>query len=151
MPQSLSAVYLHLIFSTKNRRRFFQNRDQRAALHAYLGGLSKTLGCPPIITGGVEDHVHQLAELGRSIRQADWVKELKRVSNSWLKDQSKDFALFQWQGGYATFSVSYTDVEAVKEYIRTQEEHHRTVSYQDELRALLRRHEIKWDERYIWD
>ena len=79
------------------------------------------------------------------------MKELKRVSNLWLQEQASDYADFQWQGGYADFSVSQSNLEEVKQYIARQEEHHRKLSFQDELRALLRRHEIEWDERYVWD
>ncbi len=81
MPQSLSAVYIHLIFSTKDRRPLLRETPTREALHAYLGSISKQLECPPIIVGGVEDHVHMLARFGRTITQAEWVKELKRVSS----------------------------------------------------------------------
>ena len=150
MPQSLSAVYIHLTFSTKDRRPFLREKPLRAALHAYLGGISKTLECPPIIVGGVEDHVHLLCRFGRTITQADWVKELKRVSNGWLKDQGGDYADFEWQNGYASFSVSQSNLEKVKRYIATQEEHHRKATFQDELRALLQKHELEFDERYVW-
>ena len=151
MPQSLSAVYIHLVFSTKERRPLLRERETREALHAYLGGISKTLDCPPISVGGMEDHVHLLARFGRKITQADWVKELKRVSNLWLKEQGRAYADFQWQGGYADFSVSPSNLEQVKGYIANQEEHHRKLSFQDELRALLRKHNVEWDERYVWD
>ena len=151
MPQSLSAVYVHLIFSTKDRRPLLRNNEVREALHANLGGISKQLECPPIRVGGVEDHVHLLARFGRTITQAEWVKELKRVSNLWMKEQGREYTDFQWQGGYADFSVSKSNLEQVKEYIETQEEHHRKVSFQDELRALFRKHEIEFDERYVWD
>ena len=151
MPQSLSAVYIHLVFSTKDRRPFLRDPALRAALHSYLGGVSKKLDCPPLQVGGVEDHVHLLARFGRTVTQADWVKEMKRVTNGWLKDYGRDFADFEWQGGYADFSVSQSNLEQVKQYIAGQEEHHRKVSFQDEVRALLRRHEIEWDEKYVWD
>jgi putative transposase len=151
MPQSLSAVYLHLVFSTKERRPFLRDKTVRDSLHAYLGGVSKTLECPPLIVGGVEDHVHLLCRLSRTITQAEWVKELKRVSNGWLKDHGRDYADFEWQGGYADFSVSQSNLEPVKQYIAGQAEHHRKTSFQDELRALLRKHEIEFDERYVWD
>jgi putative transposase len=149
-PQSLSAVYIHLVFSTKNRQPFLRDPDLRVRLHAELGGISKTLGCAPILTGGVEDHLHMLARFGRTITQAEWVKELKRVSNLWLKDKYHMLD-FEWQGGYADFSVSQSDLEQVKTYIANQERHHRKVSFQDELRSLLRLHHMEWDERYIWD
>ena len=151
MPQSLSAVYIHLVFSTKERRPFLRDTGVRAALHAYMGGISKTLECPPLIVGGVDDHVHLLCRFGRTITQAEWVKEVKRISNGWLKDQGSDYSDFEWQGGYADFSVSQSNLAQVTQYIAGQEEHHRKVNFQDELRALLRRHEIEFDERYVWD
>ena len=151
MPQSLSAVYIHLVFSTKDRRPLLRDKPTRDALHSYLGGVSKQLDCPPILVGGVEDHVHLLARFGRTITQAEWVKELKRVSNLWLKERGRDYADFEWQGGYADFSVSQSNLEQVKQYIAGQEDHHRKIGFQDELRALLRKHEIEWDEKYVWD
>ena len=111
MPQSLSAVYIHLVFSTKQRRPFFRDPDLRSGLHTQLGRISKELGCAPIVTGGMEDHIHQLARFGRTITQAEWVKELKRVSNLWLKEEYT-LREFEWQGGYADFSVSQFDLEA---------------------------------------
>ena len=151
MPKSLSAVYIHLVFSIKDRRPLLRDQATREALHAYLGGISKQLDCAPIQIGGVEDHVHLLARFGRTIAQAEWVKELKRVSNLWLKERGNEFADFEWQGGYADFSVSQSNLEQVKQYIANQEEHHRKMNYQEELRALLRRHEMEWDEKYVWD
>ncbi len=151
MPQSLSAVYLHLVFSTKDRRPFLRDKRVRDALHAYLGGVSKTLDCPPLIVGGVEDHVHLLCRFARTITQAEWVKELKRISNGWLKEHGRDYADFEWQGGYADFSVSQSSLKQVEQYIANQEEHHRKTTFQDELRTLLRKHEIEFDERYVWD
>ena len=151
MPQSLSVIYIHLVFSTKNRRPYLRDRSLRDSLHGQLGEISKRLDCPPILVGGVEDHIHLLARFGRSISQAEWVKELKRISNQWLKKQDTSFRDFEWQGGYAGFSVSQSNLEQVRDYVARQEEHHRTMSFQDELRALLRKHQIEWDERYVWD
>ena len=162
MSQSLSAVYIHLVFSTKDRRPLLRDKPTRDALHSYLGGVSKQLDCAPILVGSVEDHVHLLARFGRTLTQAEWVKELKRghlpqncyggrVSNLWLKERGRDYADFEWQGGYADFSVSQSNLEQVKQYIAGQEEHHRKIGFQDELRALLRKHEIEWDEKYVWD
>src|SRR5205809_2342588 len=92
IPQSLSAVYIHLVFSTKDRRPFLRDKTVRDALHAYMGGVSKTLDCLPLIVGGVEDHVHLLCRFARTITQAEWVKELKRISNGWLKEHGRDYA-----------------------------------------------------------
>jgi len=100
MPQSLSAVYIHLVFSTKDRRPLLRDKLTRDALHSYLGGVSKKLDCPPILVGGVEDHIHLLARFGRTITQAEWVKELKRISNLWLKERGRDYADFEWCCGH---------------------------------------------------
>src|SRR5262249_31783550 len=110
MPQSLSAVYIHLVFSTKERRPFLRNKIMREKLHAELGGISKNLECPPILIGGVVDHVHLLCRFGRKITQAEWVKEIKRASNVWLKEQGRDYSDFEWQGGYSDFSVSQSNL-----------------------------------------
>ena len=149
MPQSLSVVYIHLVFSTKERRPFLRETGLRQSVHAYLGEISKRLDCPPIVAGGVDDHIHLLARFGRTITQGEWVKELKRVSNEWIQKQG--IQNFQWQGGYADFSVSQSNLEEVRAYIVRQEEHHRKMSFQDEMRAFLRKHAMEWDERYLWD
>ena len=151
MPQSLAAIYIHLVFSTKERRPFLRTPPLRQSLHTQLGAISKTLECPPLMVGGVEDHVHLLCRFSRTVTQAEWVKELKRVSNGWLKAQGSEFADFEWHGGYADFSVSQSNLDQVKEYIANQEEHHQKMTFQDELRALLHKHQIEFDERYVWD
>jgi REP element-mobilizing transposase RayT len=151
MPQSLSSVYLHLVFSTKEREPWLQDLDLRAECHAFLGGISKQLDCPPLIVGGVADHVHLLARFGRGVTQSDWVKELKRVSSRWIKERDARLAGFAWQAGYGVFSVSTSTLETVEVYIRNQEEHHRKITFQDEFRAFLRKHRVAWDEKYVWD
>ncbi|MES2707104.1 MAG: IS200/IS605 family transposase [Verrucomicrobiota bacterium] len=161
MPQSLSAVYVHGVFSTKERRPFFRDPGFRHAVHGYLGAISQRLECGPARVGGVEDHVHILARLARTISQAEWVKELKRASSLWIKEQQANspsiegpgssLKEFAWQGGYACFSVSVSNLETVEDYIRRQEEHHRKRSFQDELRRMLEKHGEAWDERYLWD
>jgi REP element-mobilizing transposase RayT len=144
-------VYIHAVFSTKDRRPFLNDKEFRNSLHHYMGGISKQLECAPIRVGGVEDHVHILARLGRTITQADWTKEMKRSSNCWLREQSTSLSTFSWQSGYACFSVSVSNLEAVTAYIDGQEEHHRKVTFQDELRIFLKKHGEAWDEKYLWD
>ena len=95
--------------------------------------------------------MHLLCRFGRTITQAEWVKELKRVSNGWLKEQGSDYADFAWQGGYADFSVSHSNLLQVKRYIVDQEEHHQKRTFQNELRTLLQKHGVEFDERYVWD
>lgn len=151
MPQSLSAVYVRLVFSTKGRLPFLRDITVRTEMHAYLGGVSKQLDCAPLIVGGIEDHVPVLGRTGRSITQSDWVKELKRVSSGWVKERDAASGAFAWQSGYGAFSVSASRLDAVREYIAAQEEHHRQRTFQDEFRGLLRKHAVECDERYVWD
>lgn len=151
MSQSLSNVIVHVVFSTKDRRPFLRDREHREQLHAQLGGTSKTLNCPPIITGGVEDHIHLLARQSRTITLADWVKELKRVTSIWIKEQEPRLNDFTWQAGYGAFSVSQSQRDKVAEYIKQQEEHHRTWDFKTEFRELLVRHGVEYDERHVWD
>ena len=139
------------MFSTKDRRPFLRDESLRESLHGHLGEVSKKLDCPPIRVGGVEDHVHLLCRFGRTITQAEWVKELKRVSSAWLKEESVECRKFAWQGGYADFSVSQSNLDQVKAYVERQVEHHKKIGFQDEVRALLRKHELTWDEKYFWD
>ena len=151
MPQSLAATYIHLVFATKERRPWFRDLALRTELHRQLGAISKNLECQPILTGGVEDHIHQLASLGRTVTIANWVKELKRVSNLWITGHGREYGTFEWQGGYAAFSVSHSKLALITNYIARQEEHHRKTNFQNELRNRLRKHEVEWDERYVWD
>lgn len=151
MAQSLSAIYLHLVFSTKDRRPFFKDAGVRYEMHAILGGIAQSLDCVPLEVGGVEDHVHLLVRLPKTVTVADVVKELKRNSNVWVKEKVPLLKDFSWQGGYAAFSVSVSNIEAVRQYIQNQEEHHKKTDFKDELRALLKRHVVEWDERYVWD
>ncbi len=151
MPQSLSAVFVHLVWSTKDRKPWLRDPTVRTRLHAYLGGVSREMQCPPVIVGGVDDHVHVLGQLGREVSIAGWVKELKRVSSIWMKDVDTEFKGFYWQGGYGAFSVSQSNLARVEKYIVDQETHHAKFSFQDELRTLFRKHGIEWDERYVWD
>ena len=151
MPQSLSNVIIHMVFSTKHRQPFLRETDLREEMHRQLGGASKTLDCPPIIVGGTEDHVHVLARQARTIRLADWIKELKRTTSVWVKERNRRQERFQWQAGYGAFFVSQSNTDQVVEYIANQEEHHRRFDFKTEFRALLDRHGIKYDERYVWD
>jgi len=151
MPQSLAQMYLHIVFSTKERRPFLTDTVIRAELHSVLGGLCNSLNCPPVRTGGVADHVHVFCHLGRTITVADLVKELKRESSLWIKTKGSAYADFHWQSGYGAFSVSPWDADTIRDYVANQEEHHRTATFQDEYRGLLTEYGLKWDEHYVWD
>ena len=120
-------------------------------LHAYIAAASREIECPALEVGGLADHVHVLARLGRQAAPAEWVKEIKRISSRWIKSQNEDLANFQWQGGYAAFSVSASNVMRVRRYILEQERHHTRFDYRSELVSLLKRHGLEWEERYLWD
>ena len=149
MPQSLSRVLIHTVFSTKDRYPFLSNQDLRGETYAYLGGIAKKLTCDPIRVGGTADHVHLLTTLPRTVAIADFVKEVKRVSTNWIKERGGIHGKFHWQSGYAVFSVGYGEVERLIRYIENQEAHHRSVGFQDEYRSLLRDQGIEFDERYL--
>ena len=151
MPQSLAKILVHTVFSTKDRRPFLRDRALREELHRYLGGILTHHDCQPIIIGGVEDHVHILSTLSRTCEAAEMVKETKRGSSLWLKTKSPDLHDFAWQNGYGIFSIGFSQVATVRNYIAGQEEHHRKVSFQDEFREFLKRHAVEFDERYVWD
>ncbi|MBN1918485.1 MAG: transposase [Verrucomicrobia bacterium] len=151
MPQSLAQVYLHVVFSTKDRIAFLQNADIRPQMHAYLATAFTGHDCRALAIGGVRDHVHALCAWSRTRALAEVIGDVKRVSSKWIKTKGGQFALFQWQGGYGAFSVSHSNVGRVRAYIAGQEAHHRTMTFQDKLRALLRRHGVVFDERYVWD
>ena len=151
MPQSLAKILVHTVFSTKERRPFLRDKALREELHRYLGGVLSNLDCQPIIAGGADDHVHLLCALSRTCEAAEMVKEVKRGSSLWLKTKGANYHDFAWQQGYGIFSIGFSQVPSVRDYIAGQEEHHLKVSFQDEFRQLLRRYEIEFDERYVWD
>ena len=139
------------MFSTKERRPFLQDKIIREELHLYLGGILANLECQPIIVGGVADHVHLLCALSRTCDPAGMIKEVKRGSSSWLKTKSPDLADFAWQNGYGMFSIGFSQIKSARDYIARQETHHRKISFQDEFRQLLRRYEIEFEEKHVWD
>ena len=150
MPQSLANNLIHLVFSTKHREPWLANAV-RPALHAYLSTVFKNLQCPILILNSVEDHIHILFCLHRTVALSSVVENAKTSSSKWLKTQAADLTSFAWQGGYGAFSVSESNVAKVKQYIACQAEHHRKISFQDELRAFLVKHKMEFDERYLWD
>lgn len=151
MGQSLVKNLVHLVYSTKHRKPWIPN-DARERLYAYQAGIFKQWDSPAIIIGGVEDHLHALFSLSKKHALMKVVEEVKKGSSKWMKTidgtANKDFS---WQGGYAAFSVSQSNCEYVRNYIADQEDHHRKMTFQDELRLLFQKHEIDFDERYVWD
>jgi REP element-mobilizing transposase RayT len=150
MPQSLAKIYVHLVFSTKNRERVIPD-EIREGLHAYMGGTLKGMDCLPVEINTEPDHAHVLFLLGRTVALSEVVGGLKKSATEWLREHGAGLRGFHWQAGYGAFSVSQSAVEEVREYIRNQREHHRVKTFQEEFRAFLRKYEIEFDERYVWD
>jgi len=150
MPQSLSKLYIHLIFSTKQREPLLL-RPLRERVHAYLATVLNTLDSPARQIGGMSDHVHILFRMSRNHALADVVETIKTSSSKWIKTQSPALRAFHWQNGYGGFSLSPSEAEAVAENIDRQEEHHRTASFQEEYRKFLQTYGIEYDERHVWD
>jgi len=151
MAQSLAQVYVHLVFSTKDRVGFLKDADIRRQMHAYLTTAFNGHECRALAIGGTTEHVHALCVWSRTRTLADVISDVKRVSSKWVKTKGDPFALFQWQSGYGAFSVSHSNIALVREYVEHQQEHHRTMTFQQELRALLKKHGVEFDERYIWE
>ena len=150
MPQSLSQLYVHLVFSTKHREPMLLS-PVREPLHAYLATVLNNQDSPALKVGGTSDHVHALFRLSKNLSLAKIVEEIKTSSSKRVKTQGRGLANFHWQSGYGAFSVSAADVEEVVKYITQRESHHRVVSFQEEFRKLLEAHGVTYDERYVWD
>ena len=150
MPQSLSRILIHLVFSTKNRERVLTPVIQ-TELHPYLAGMLDNLQCPSLRVGGVQDHVHLFFGLSRTRTIAEVVETVKTSSSKWIKTKGAAFADFHWQSGYGAFSVSQSDAETVAAYIRNQAQHHQKMTFQEEYRRLLERYQVAFDEQYVWD
>ena len=150
MPQSLSSILIHLIFSTKNREPFLMSEIE-VELYPYMASIFKALKSPALIINGTSDHLHTLFSLSRVVTIAELVEEVKTESSKWIKTKGRNFRNFHWQSGYGAFSIAQSQVPILKRYIRRQKEHHRRVTFQDEYRKFLKAYEVEYDERYVWD
>lgn len=149
MPQSLSKIYLHIIFHTKTTSPTIREVDLQRT-HAYIGQLVNDAGCFNIWADGVDDHVHILCLLGREVTIAHLVEEVKRNSSRWIKSIDPVYRDFAWQGGYAAFSVSQSVVDKTLAYVKSQREHHKKQSFRDEYISFLKLYDIEYDERYVF-
>jgi putative transposase len=150
MPQSLSSILIHLIFSTKNREPFITPAIE-AELHPYTASIFKELKSPSLTINGTADHLHILFSLARVIKIADLVEEVKTGTSKWFKTKGTEFRKFHWQRGYGAFSIGQSQVPTVKRYIARQKIHHQRVTFQDEYRKFLKSYGIDYDERHVWD
>lgn len=150
MPQSLSRIYVHIVFSTKHRETILSEKIH-SELYSYFAGVLKEHESPALKMGGTADHVHILCLLSKNYALAKIVEELKKSSSKWLKTKRPEFRSFYWQNGYGGFSVGQSGIDVVIQYIEKQEEHHHRMTFQEEYRKLLKKYRIEYDERYVWD
>jgi putative transposase len=150
MPQSHAAILVHIIFSTKNREPYIDPEIEQE-LYPYLATACQSVKSSAILINGTSDHIHMLVNLGRKTAIADLIEEIKTSSSRWIKTKGARYRDFYWQNGYGAFSIGQSGVPALKRYIANQKEHHRVKTFQEEYREFLKRYEMEYDERYVWD
>jgi REP element-mobilizing transposase RayT len=150
MPQSLAQIYVHIIFSTKERYPFI-NESIEPELFAYMGDTIQRCEGVPFLINGTADHVHLLSSMPRTISLSKYIEEIKRNSSRWIKTKDRHYEKFAWQSGYGAFSVSSSRKDSVVHYIAGQKEHHRTITFKEEFIAFLEKYNIEYDEKYLWD
>ena len=151
MGQSLSQLYVHLTFGTKNRYPYI-NKECENQLHAYLAGTLKVYESPAIIINSVPDHIHILFRLSKNYALAKIVEEIKKESSKWMKKVVGGNKKFSWQIGYGAFSVSGSKVEVVRKYIERQKDHHAHKSYRNEIEEFIKHYDmIEYDANYFWN
>ena len=148
MPQSLSNVIIHIVFSTKQRTPYI-NDDIRSRFHAYLSKIIRDMKSHAYRVGGTKDHIHIACSLPRTITQSDFLRKIKSTSSKWIKKQGIEN--FYWQNGYGVFSIGQSQLNHLLKYIDNQIEHHHKKTFQEEFRELLKKYKIDYDETYVWD
>jgi REP element-mobilizing transposase RayT len=149
MAQSLSQLYIHIIFHTKSNGTEIREIDE-IELHRYMAGIIKELDSLPVTINGTGNHIHILCSMSKNIALAKLIEEIKRNSSRWIKTKDKYYKDFAWQAGYAGYSVSQSQKETVRQYIEKQKEHHKKQSFKDEYIVFLQNYGVEYDERYLW-
>ena len=148
MPQSLSNVLIHIIFSTKNRETVIVDEGKKN-IHAYIATVVRDMGANAYRVGGTEDHVHIACSLPRTLSQSDFIKKIKGASSQWGKEHGLND--LYWQNGFGIFSISISHLPKLLQYIENQVEHHKKKTFKEEFREFLNRYNIEYDEKYVWD
>ncbi|MEO6726871.1 MAG: IS200/IS605 family transposase [Blastocatellia bacterium] len=150
MAQTFTSLLVHVVFSTKHRADLL-TPEVELMLFAYIGGILKNEKSVLLASGGTMNHVHLLISQSKNIALSDLLKEVKQSSSKWIKTQGKEFSDFQWQDGYGAFTIGKSQVETIRNYFANQKIHHQKQDFQDELREVLNRYDLGYDERYLWD
>lgn len=150
MGQSLVKNYVHIVFSTKYRQPLITEEIEKE-LYNYMLEICRRLNCDPIIIGGFTDHIHILCKLSTRIPLMKLLEEVKAHSSKWIKTKGIEFANFYWQNGYGAFSVTPSDMDRLINYIKNQKQHHSKSTFQNEYRLILKKYDMPYDERYVWD
>ncbi len=150
MASTFTRVLLHIVFSTKGRRDLITPEAEQH-LYGYIGGVCRGNFSTMLTAGGTANHAHLLVSFGKTVAIADLLLQIKRDSSAWIKRDGHASSEFRWQEGYGAFSIGESGVEPLRRYIATQKEHHRTITFEDEMRSLLRKYNVEFDERYVWD
>lgn len=150
MGQSLANILVHIIFSTKKRQPIIQQNIKKE-LYSYITGIARTYESEVHEIGGIEDHVHLLISLPRTVPLSKLVEDIKKGSSKWIKTKGNLYIDFAWQNGYGAFSIGQSGYENLRKYIQMQEDHHKNISFQDEYREFLKKYRIIHDEKYVWD
>jgi REP element-mobilizing transposase RayT len=150
MASTLTKILLHITFSTKHRAELIPEALEND-LYSYIGGICRRMDSPLLAMGGTMNHVHMMVSLGKTVALSNLMLEVKRDSSMWIKERDAALRAFAWQDGYFGFSIGESGVDALRTYIADQKQHHKTIDFKDEVRALLRKYGVEWDERYIWD
>ena len=150
MANTYTCLHYHVIFSTKNRERWITPEFEER-IWAYLGGIARQNDITPLLVGGVDDHIHMLLSIPPAISVSEALKRIKGGSSGWIKENFPGLQGFGWQDGYGAFTVSKSQIPEVEGYVRGQREHHRVKTFQEEYRALLDKHGVEYNEKYLWD
>jgi len=150
MGQSLVQNYIHIVFSTKHLEHLIHPPFEKE-LHTYIGGICNKLESPALAVGGHTDHIHILSMLSKKIALIELLKQIKSSSSGWMKTKDSSLSKFYWQDGYGAFSVNPSETEVVINYIKNQHEHHRNKTFREEYRAFLKKYNVPYNEKYVWD
>lgn len=150
MSQSLTKIYIHTTFSTKGRIHLL-NEQISLELYSYIGSICNSLECYAVKIGGTSNHIHILNLLSKKITLIKFIEEIKKSSSKWLKTKDEKLHNFYWQNGYGSFSVNPLEIDVVIRYIDNQREHHKKHTFEEEFLAFLKKYNVEYDERFVWD